>query len=112
MINNFSALFYVKRVILFVLKEPIKMEILQISSDQVKIQNSSHFWKNKSEFLKNFASLFIAVRQLIYNFSAEILYTFNKRSLSSTNLVKFHVNSQKFEVLHFNGFLCPNDIKF
>ena len=52
MIDNFSALFYVKRVVFFALKEPIKLEILQILSAQVKIQNSCHLRKNKSEFLK------------------------------------------------------------
>ena len=43
-------------------------------------------------------------------FLAEILYTFNKRSLSSINWVEFHLSSQTSEILHFNS--CPNRIKF
>ena len=44
-------------------------------------------------------------------FLAEIVSTFNKRSLQSTNLVKFHVSSLKSEILHFGGFLLSKSYK-
>ena len=40
-----------------------------------------------------------------YFFLAETLYTFSKSSLSSTNLVKFHLSSQKSKTLHCCGLL-------
>ena len=44
-------------------------------------------------------------------FLAEILYTFNKRTYQSTNLVKFHVSSRKSEILLFDEFLLSKSYK-
>ena len=40
-----------------------------------------------------------------------MLYTFSKIVSQSTNLVKFHVSSQKSEILHFHGLLLPKSYK-
>ena len=49
---------------------------------------------------------------LIGTFLAEILYTFDKRAYQSTSLVKFHVNSQKPEIIYFDGILFSKWYKF
>ena len=45
-------------------------------------------------------------------FLAEILFTFNKRSLSKYKFDKISREQSKSEILHFDGSFCPNYIKF
>ena len=76
-----------------------------------KFGNFLSFLKEQIRFSSNFTSIFSVMRHTPPTlFLAEILYTFNKRSLSSINWVKFHLSSQTSEILHFNS--CPNRIKF
>ena len=99
MIHNSSVNFKLIHFLLWI-KEPIKV---RISSAQVEIHQI-------------LAKVFLQILHqssvswdinTLYVFYTEILYPFNKRSLQSTNLVKFHVSSRKSEILHFD----PNHIR-
>ena len=48
----------------------------------------------------------------MYFFSLNFIYFHHKKAYQSTNLVKFHLSSRKSEILHFDGLLCKNHIKF
>ena len=98
--------FFSSNVKYFAQKEPIKVEILKILSVQVKIPQILVIFETINQFFSNFASLFSAMR----NKSSIIFYVkfyilLKKRVYQSTNLVKFHVSSQKSNILHFDGFL-------
>ena len=58
-------------------------------------------------FSSNFAPLFSVMRHNLCTFLAEIVHTLKKGASQSTNLVKFHLNSQKSKILHFDGLLLP-----
>ena len=64
------------------------------------------FLKQQIGFSSNFVSLFSIVRQnssVLFSLKFFVLST--KRAYQSTNLVKFHLSSQKPEILHFDGLL-------
>ena len=66
------------------------------------------FLKQQMSFSSNFTTFFIVMRQIVYIFLGEILYTFNK--YQSTNLVKYHVSSRNFCTVMCS--FCRNHIKF
>ena len=69
-------------------------------------RNSCHFLKQQISFSSNVASLFSVMRDsssVLIELKIYILST--KGAYQSTNLEKFHMNSQKSEVLHFERFL-------
>ena len=85
---------------------------MRLSSSRVKIhQNFVIFEKRNQCFYKFYITLQCHETIPPY-FVVEILYTFNKSSLSKTNLVKFHVSMRKSEILHFDELLCLTHIKF
>ena len=75
--------FFRSNVIYFAQKEPIKVKIFRISSAQVKIHQILVIFETTNQFFFKFCITIQCHKiQLLYNFLAEILYTFNKRSLS------------------------------
>ena len=75
--------------------EPIKMEIFEKP-------NFLSLFKQQISFSSNFASLFSAMRHnssVLFQLKFHILST--KGAYHSTNLAKFHVNSQKYEIWRF-----------
>ena len=89
------------------------MKTLRISSAQVKIQQVHAIFETRNRFLfSNLASLFSVMR---YNssipFLAEILYAFNKRSLSKYKFGDISREQSKSHILHFDGFLLSQSYK-
>ena len=82
---------------------------------RVLVQNSPKlsFLKQRFSFSSKFASFFSDMR---HNSSVPFFRKFHipskKGASKSTNLVKFHLSSQTSGILHFDGLLCSNDIKF
>ena len=64
----------------FAQKKPIKVEVLRISSAQVKIYQILVIFETINQLFFKFGSLFSVI--LLCTFLAEILYAFDKRSLS------------------------------
>ena len=105
--DNSSVLFRSK-IIYFAQKGPIKEQILEIfeCSDQ-NSPNFYQFWNNKLVFLQilHQSSVSWDITPL-YFFLAEIVYTFNKRTLSKCKFGESHLSRQNFsEILHFDGIL-------
>ena len=82
----------------FANKEPIRVEILRISSAQIKIyQIFYHFWNSKSVFF-NFASFFTVTRHnSSILFLDEFLHTFHKRSLSKYKFSEISCEQSKVQ---------------
>ena len=101
--------FFRSNVIYFAQKEPIKEQTFE--TFKCFSQNSSHschFWSNKSVFLEilHHSSVSWDITPLYF------CIPLSKGAYQSTNLVKFHASSQKSEILHFDGLLCPNHVRF
>ena len=64
-------------------------------------------FKQQIDFCSNFASIFTAMRlNSCVLFLAEIVYTFNKKSLPKYKFGEMHLSSWNFrEILHFDGLL-------
>ena len=105
--------FFRSNIMYFAQKEIIKVQ--RFETFEFWGQNSPkfcHFWKKKSVFLQILHHSSVSWDIIPPYFVVEILYTFNKSSLSKTNLVKFHVSMRKSEILHFDGLVCLTHIKF
>ena len=78
-----SLHFFRSEVIYLALKEPIKVEILRILNALVKIHQILVIFEKTNKFFFEFCiTLQCHETWMLYTFLAEILYTFNKRSLS------------------------------
>ena len=98
--------FFSSKITYFAQKEPVKFKFLRLLSAWVKIHQILIIFETTSSFSSNFASLFRVIRynsSMLFQLKFYILST--KSAYDSTNSVKFHVTSQKFEILHFDGLL-------
>ena len=86
-----------------------KGKFWRFPSAQVKIYQIVVILKQQISFSSNFASLFSAMR-LFSTFLAEILYTFNKRSLSKCKFDE--ISREQSKVWNFPLWCAPNYIKF
>ena len=88
------------------------MKILRISSAQVKIQQIHVIFETINQFFfEHVITLQCEKKQIFDTFLAEILYTFNKRSLLRYKFCEISaIGSLKFCTLM--GSFCPNHIKF
>ena len=76
------------------------------------LTSSCQFWNDKSIPLQILHQSSVSWDITPLHFlSWKILHTFGKRSHESKNLVKFHVSSWMFEMLHFDGFLLSKSHK-
>ena len=99
--------FFWSNFIYFAQKESIKVEIWEFRVIRSKFTKFLSYLSNKSVFLQilHHSSVSRGITPL-YLFNWNFLYmSWTKRTYQSTNLVKFHISSQKSEVLHFDGFL-------
>ena len=86
----------------------MKVPILTVSSALVKICQIPHvsFSKPQVCFSSNFALFFSVIKDnssVLFQVKFYIIST--KGAYQSANLVKFYMNSQKSEMLHFDGLL-------
>ena len=93
-------------------KEPITVKILRISSAQVKIQQILFIFETINQFFfEHLITLQCQEKQIFDTFLAEIVYTFNKRSLLRYTFCEISaIESLKFCTLM--GSFSPNHIKF
>ena len=105
--------FFRSNVIYFVRRGRIKVQTFETfeCSDQ-NSPTSCHFWNNKLIFLQilHRSSVSWGITSLyVFYLKFHILST--KGAYQSTNLVKFHLSSQKSKILHFNGLLLSKSYK-
>ena len=82
-------------------RDQSKCRFFRPFSVRIKIHQILVIFEAKKKFLFKFCTtLWYHEMQLVHTFFTETLYTFSKNSLSSTNLLKFHLSSQKSEILH------------
>ena len=82
-------------------RDQSKCRFFRPFSVRIKIHQILVIFEAKKKFLFKFCTtLWYHEMQLVHAFFTETLYTFSKNSLSSTNLLKFHLSSQKSEILH------------
>ena len=73
--------------------------------------NSCHFWNNKTVFLQILYHSSTSRDIIPLYFLDEICILLTKGAYPGTNVVKFHVSSQKSEMLHFDGLLLSKSCK-
>ena len=104
--------FFRSNVIFFSQKERIKVEILRILSAQVKIYKILVIFETANQFFCKFCiTPQCHEAWLFYAFLAEILYTFNKRSLSKYELDEISCEQSKVEILLFDVLLLSKSCK-
>ena len=111
--DNSSVLFYVKDYIIGTKGTNQSANFGDFWVPGSKFTKFLSIFKQQIGFCSNFASIFTVIRHnSCVLFLAEIVYTFNKRSLPKYKFGEMHLSSWNFhEMLHLGSF-CKNHIKF
>ena len=103
---NITLLYFFRSNVLYFVGTNQSAKVLDFLVLGSKFTKLLSFLKLKISFFSSFAPPFGIMRYISSTrFLAETLYTFSKSSYQNSNLVKFHLGSQKSEILHCGGLL-------
>ena len=110
---NITPLYFLRSSLkYFAQKEPIRVEILRMPSAQVKIHQILVIFETTNQFFLKFRINLQCLREIVYPFLTEILYTFNKRPLKAQIWWNFTWAVESLKFFTLMGSFCPNHIKF